>query len=119
MSKRQTAQKGVKQNKRQKPTKAEQEAATIKKAEENLTSKHGDRIVKGSVRRAKGKAETAKYGNKLLVTINTIGVDGKPDGNQLTVATSDVHQVQHLPEVKAELRRLQRAEAKAEQTAAK
>ncbi|MBD3353627.1 MAG: hypothetical protein GF364_19240 [Candidatus Lokiarchaeota archaeon] len=118
MSKRQTAQKS-KKAKRQKPTKAEQEAATIKKAEENLVAKHGGRIVKGTVRRAKTKAEKETYGNKLLVDINTVGVDGKPDGNRLTVATSDVHQVQHTPEVKAQLRRLQRSESKGEKVTVK
>lgn len=106
-----------------KQTAEEKEAATIAKAEQRLVEKHGNRIVKGSVRRAdKKNKDEAKYGNKLLVTINTIGVDGKPDGKTLTVATSDVHQVKHTPEVKAALQKAQREEAKkdkAEATATK
>ena len=74
----------------------------LAKAEEGLVAKYGDRIVPGTVRRAPADS---KYGTKLLVTSNTLGLDGQPDGNTREVATSDVWQVRHTEEVSKELRR--------------
>jgi hypothetical protein len=82
----------------------------IAAAEAKLQAKYGKKIVTGSVRRPRTKAEKETYGTKLLVDINTVGVDGKPDGKTRTVATSDVFQIHHQPEVKAELAKLQRQE---------
>lgn len=98
-----------------KMTKAELEQRTIERAEAKLVERYGSRIVKGSVKRG-----TGKYANKLTVEINTLGVDGKPDGNTRRVATSDVFQVKHMPEVAAELAKTAAAErrkAKAKATA--
>lgn len=91
-------------------TPEQKEAATITKAEAKLLAKYGDKIVKGSVRRAPAGS---KYGQKLLCDINTRGVDGKFDGNTRTVATSDVFQVHHTEEVAAELKRQAAAERRA------
>lgn len=92
----------------------------IAAAEAKLQAKYGKKIVKGSVRRPRTKAEKETYGTKLLVDINTVGVDGKPDGKTRTVATSDVFQIHHQPEVKEALIKAQRSEkAKARRTKAK
>ena len=77
----------------------------VSTAEERLVAKYGDKIVAGTVRRA---PEGSKYGNKLLVDIRTRGVNGEYDGNTRTVATSDVFQVHHTEEVRAELKKAQR-----------
>lgn len=87
-------------------TKAAREAAEkakLAKVEADLVTKYGDKIVEGSVRRA---PEGSKYGTKCLVTIRTRGLDGKYDGQTREIATSDVFQVHHMPEVKAELKKL-------------
>lgn len=94
--------------------------AKIAAAEASLIAKYGKKVVKGSVRRAKTKAEKETYGNKLLVEINTVGLDGKPDGKTRVVATSDVFQIHHQPEVKEALIKAQRSEkAKARRAKAK
>lgn len=89
-----------------KTKKTEQVDTAIASAEEKLANKYGDKIVKGSVRRA----TDSKYGNKLMVTINTVGLDGQPDGKTREVATSDVFQVHHQPEVAEQLRKLRAKE---------
>jgi hypothetical protein len=101
-----------------KTEKKDADEAKIAAAEASLVAKYGKKIVKGSVRRAKTAEEKAKYKNKLLVDINTVGLDGKPDSKTRTVATSDVFQIHHQPEVKAELVKAQRSEkAKAKRAA--
>lgn len=93
------------------PTKAElkaREEAYLAKAEERLTERHGDKIVAGSVKRGAGK-----YDGKLTVEIRTRGLDGEFDGKTMRVATSDVHQVSHQPEVLAELRKMRARERRA------
>jgi hypothetical protein len=67
----------------------------LQQAELVAIAKHGDRIVKDSAERAPS--------GKITVLIRTKGLDGEYDGNTRRVATSDVHQVFHLPEVKKEL----------------
>jgi len=103
-------------------TAAAVEAAKLQGIEAQLIAKYGERIVPGSVRRAETAEEVARYKRKALVTINTLGVDGTLDGNTRVVATSDVFQVKHTPEVKAELNKAKakdkRAAAKAESEAA-
>jgi hypothetical protein len=74
--------------------KEDPEVLKIRKAEKKCIAKHGDRVVEGSAERV---------GNKVTVLIRTWDVNGDYDGNTRRVATSDVHQVFHLPEVKAEL----------------
>lgn len=81
----------------------------IQAAETRLIAKYGDKVVPGSVHRA----TDPRYGNKLMVTINTRGLDGEYDGQTRTVATSDVFQVHHTDEVAAELRRARQAERRA------
>jgi len=89
---------------------------TIAKSEAKLIAKYGDKIVVSSVRRAPAGS---KYGNKMLVDINTTGLDGKPDGNTRTVATSDVFQVHHTEEVAEQLRKQKLADKRATKAAAK
>lgn len=86
------------------------EANKIATAEANLVEKHGSKIVVGSVRRAPAGS---KYGSKMMVTINTVGVDGTPDGQTREVATSDVHQVHHTDEVRKELAKQRAADKRA------
>jgi hypothetical protein len=84
-------------------TKAQEKAiekAHLEAAEAKLVVKYGDKIRPGTIKRG-----TGKYEGKLTVEINTVGVDGTPDGKTLRIATSDVHQVHHQEDVKAELRR--------------
>jgi hypothetical protein len=52
--------------------------------------------------------------SKISVEINTLGVDMKPDGNKRRVATSDLFQVRHTPEVLIEVRKLRAAERRAD-----
>ena len=86
------------------------EAAAIQKAELALVAKYGSKIVVGSVRRA---PEGSKYGLKMLVTINTRGLDGEFDGSTREIASSDVFQVHHTPEVAAEMRKQRAADKRA------
>lgn len=73
-------------------------------------------IVEGSLR----YEETGHHANKQTVEINTIGLDGKPDGQTRRVATSDLHQVHHTEATAAELKKAKRREnAKRRREAAK
>ena len=85
------------------------EIDTIAKAELKLVEKYGKKIVKGSVRRA----TDPRYGKKLMVTINTRGVNGKFDKQTREIASSDVFQVHHTVEVAAELRKQRSADKRA------
>lgn len=100
-------------------TKTDTDIAKIAAAEASLTAKYGSKIVPGSVRRAKTKAEKDTYGSKLLCEIRTVGLDGKPDGKTRVVATSDVWQIHHQPDVKEALRKAQRQEKAAKKREAK
>jgi hypothetical protein len=73
-------------------------------------------IVPGSAR-----FETeGSHANKQTVLIKTVGADGKPDGEERRVATSDLHQVHHQPAVAEELKKAnRRAKAKARREKAK
>ena len=87
------------------------EAAKVAATEAKLIAKYGDRIVKGSCRRADlSNADEACYGQKMLVNINTLGVDGSFDGNTRRVATSDVFQVKHTATATATLRKARLAD---------
>lgn len=102
-----------------KPTKKEMEKAFLAKAEERLVSKYNskkfEKVIPGSIKRGSGKLD-----GKLTVEIRTLGEDGSPDGKTLRVATSDVHQVNHQPEVAEALRRAARNErARAKRAAAR
>lgn len=88
-------------------TPAQIEAKAVAKASEKLVTKYGKRVVAGSVHRA---PEGSAYGKKMLCEINTIGLDGKPDGLTRTIATSDVFQVFHTVEVAAELKKTRQAD---------
>jgi hypothetical protein len=55
--------------------------------------------------------EVGAHANKQTVLIRTIGLDGKPDGQERRVATSDLHQVHHTVEVAEELKKAKRREA--------
>ena len=74
------------------------ESLKLAQAEAIAITKHGDKIVVGS-------AERDPVSNKITVLIRTRGIDGEYDGNTRRVATSDVHQVHHMPEVKKALKR--------------
>jgi hypothetical protein len=91
-------------------TPAEIEIAAVAKAELGLVTKYGSKIVTGSVRRA---PEGSKYGQKMLVTIYTKGIDGEFDGSVREIASSDVFQVHHTPEVAAELKKARSADKRA------
>lgn len=93
------------------PTKADlkaREEAHLAKSEARLVEKHGDKIVPGSIKRGTGRHE-----GKLTVEVRTRNLDGDFDGKTLRVATSDVFQVSHQPEVLAELRKIRAAERRA------
>jgi len=94
------------------PTKKElreREKNFLANAEAQLIEKHNtkkhQKVVPGSIKRG-----TGAHDGKLTVLVNTLGEDGKPDGKQLRVATSDVHQVNHQPDVAQALRRARRNE---------
>ena len=73
-------------------------------------------IVEGSLR----YEEAGAHAHKQTVLIRTIGLDGKPDGQERRVATSDLHQVHNTVEVAEELKKAKRrAAAKARREAAK
>ena len=74
------------------------ETLKLAQAEAIAITTHGDKIVVGS-------AERDLASNKITVLIRTRGLDGEFDGNNRRVATSDVHQVHHTPEVKKALKR--------------
>jgi hypothetical protein len=100
-----------------KETKRERDRRLIAESESALIVKYGDKIVEGSVRRA----TRGKHVGKLTVEIRTVDENGERDGKTLRVATSDVHQVNHQPDVnrklyiarKNERARQRRAEARA------
>jgi hypothetical protein len=96
-------------------TQAKLEQAKLAATEAQLIAKYGDKIVPGTVRRS----TDPKYGSKLLVDIQTRGLDGEFDGNTRTVATSDVFQVHHTTEVAVELRKLRAKEKRAARRAEK
>jgi len=88
------------------------EVAKAAAAEASLIAKHGSRIVPGTVHRAKN-------GTKMMVTINTLGLDGKPDGGTRVVATSDVFQCLHQKGVKKALKSKKTADKAAKRSKAK
>ena len=94
------------------------EAAKMAATEATLVAKYGDKIVAGSCERG-----TGKWSSKITVEIRTRGIDGEFDGKTMRIATSDVFQVHHQPEVRDALRKLRSAEKraakKAEREAAK
>lgn len=104
MSKKNTKSATAKTVEVQAPATPDLEALKLAQAEATAIAKHGDKIVVGSAQRDQAS-------NKVTVLINTRGVDGEYDGNTRRVATSDVHQVHHTPEVKKALDR-DRARAK-------
>jgi hypothetical protein len=55
--------------------------------------------------------ETGSHANKQTVEIQTIGVDGTPDGGTRRVATSDLHQVHHSEDVAKEIKKARKAAA--------
>ena len=97
-------------------TEAALEQAKVSATEASLIAKYGDKIVPGSVHRA---PSGSKYGEKMLCKIRTRGLDGEYDGNERTVATSDVFQVHHTEEVAAALRKQRQAEKRAAKSAAR
>lgn len=78
----------------------------VVKVERKLMAKYGDKIV----------AETVKYDDvakKYRVTIRTVGLDGKFDGNIRNIYTSDVFQVHHIEGLKKNLKRGVKVKAEA------
>lgn len=71
--------------------------STPVRVDEAALCKKYKHIVPGSLR-------FSKANNKQMVTINTVGIDGKPDGNTRDVFTSDVFHVRHTKEVAKEIR---------------
>ena len=51
-----------------------------------------------------GSLKFSKVNNKQQVTINTFGINGKPDGNTRVIFTSDLFHVRHTKEVAKEVR---------------
>jgi len=102
---------------RKAPTKAELKAraqARMERSEASLIEKYGDKVVPGSIKNGTGRHE-----GKLTVEVRTRDLDGNFDGKTRTVATSDVFQVSHQPEVLAELRKIRSAERRAAKRNAK
>lgn len=85
----------------------EREQRLLAASEAALVEKHGDKIVLGSIRRAR---KGTKHEGKLTVEVYTLNEHGERDGKTLRVATSDVHQVSHQPETAERLRRARRNE---------
>lgn len=98
MSKKNTKSATAKTVEVQAPITPDLEALKLAQAEAVAIAKHGDKIVAGSAQRDQAS-------NKVTVLIRTRGVDGEYDGNTRRVATSDVHQVNHMPDVKKVLDR--------------
>jgi hypothetical protein len=71
--------------------------------EEMLLAKGHSHIVPGTLR---WNPEQSKQ----VVTINTFGLDGKPDGNTREVATSDLHQCRMTAETKRAYDRIKLSE---------
>ena len=86
--------------------------AKLEAAEAKLIAKYGDKVVAGTANLGAGK-----YEGKITVEIRTRGLDGEFDGKTLRVATSDVFQVHHQPEVRDALRKLRAAEKRAQRKA--
>jgi hypothetical protein len=95
----------------------EAEAKLLADSEAQLVEKYGDKVVPGTVRRAR---KGSSHEGRLTVEIRTKGIDGEYDGQTRRVATSDVFQVNHTEVVAAELRRAARNErARAKRAAAR
>ena len=88
-------------NKTDGKTEVEKAEARLAKVKTDLVTKYGDKVNPDSLR----KETDGKYSGKFTVEINTVGLDGKPDGNTRRVATSDVFQVSHTDEVAKQLRK--------------
>lgn len=71
--------------------------STPVRADEATLIKKYKHIVPGSLRFSKAT-------NKQMVTINTTGIDGKPDGQTREIATSDLFHVRHTKVVAKEIR---------------
>lgn len=74
--------------------------STPVRADEAALLKKYKNIVPGSLR-------FSKANNKQMCTINTVGIDGKADGNTRDVFTSDLFHVKHTKLVAKEVRLLQ------------
>jgi hypothetical protein len=89
------------------------DVAKIAASEARSIALHGNRIVPGTTRRDPNST-------KMLVTIRTMGLNGKPDGGTREVYTSDVFQVHHQEGVKKSLKTTKSADkAKAVKVKAK
>ena len=96
-------------------TKAEK--APKRASEASLAKRHGH-MVAGSLGYVQpdGTCDNAlvpasfsnTHRNKQVCQINTVGVDGQPDGNTRWIATSDLHQCFHTAETKAALDKAKR-----------
>jgi len=87
------------------------EVLALKRVEEDSIAKYGKKIVPGSAQRE--MAADGRLG-KITVLIRTKGLDGNYDGNERRVATSDLFQVHHTPEVSKALRKIAGAEKRAQ-----
>ena len=94
-------------------TTVDAEAQRLATAEANLVAKYGSKIVVGSIARGTGSHE-----GKLTVEINTVGLDGQPDGQTRRVATSDVFQVHHTEAVSDQMKAQRRRDRAAQRRAA-
>jgi len=74
-----------------------EEAAAIAASEARSISLYGSRIVPGTTRRD-------PTSTKMLVTVRTMGLDGKMDGGTREVRTSDIFQCLHQEGVKKSLK---------------
>lgn len=94
-------------------TTSNDDVAKIAASEARSIALHGNRIVPGTTRRDPNST-------KMLVTIRTMGLNGKPDGGTREVYTSDVFQVHHQEGVKKSLKTTKSADkAKATKVKAK
>lgn len=88
--------------------KAKAEPKSRRRSEADYIAKY-PHIVEGSLR----YEEEGTHAKKQTVEINTVGIDGKPDGNTRRIATSDLHQVFHTEEVAKEVKQAKRRAAAA------
>ena len=88
------------------------ERLALEQAEAAAVAKYNgsyEKVRPGTIRR-----ETeGTHNGKLTVEINTVGADGQLDGKVRRVATSDLFQVHHQPEVAKGLRKLRMIEKRA------
>jgi len=110
------------------PKKKDQKAKTHKRADADTLTTNLCRKMKEQGKAYKGVDpanvdwSTLRYDDKMrrqMVTIKTVGIDGKLDGKTLELATSDLHHVKHQKDVAREIRLARQREMRRKRSQAK